>query len=81
MKRILLILTIALFYLAACSNNSDTHSHNNGSTHSHNEADHSHDDGSDSHSHDEDDHSHPHDQEEFTVEADSLKQDSIKNHQ
>jgi Ni/Co efflux regulator RcnB len=79
MKRIILIFTIALFYLAACTN-SDTHTHN-GDTHSHDNTDHSHDNNSESHSHDDDDHGHSHDQEEFTVEADSLKQDSLKNHQ
>jgi hypothetical protein len=79
MKRLLIICTISLFYLAACSNN-DTHTHD-GDTHSHEDgtehADHDHAEGDDhAHPHDAD---HDHEQEEFSVEADSLGQDSINN--
>lgn len=85
MKRFILLLTLSLFYLAACTNSS-THSHD-GETHTHENADHSHD-GEADHSHDQDhshdgdhDHEHDHAQEEFKVESDTLKQDSLKSQQ
>ncbi|KAA3639570.1 MAG: hypothetical protein DWQ02_03520 [Bacteroidetes bacterium] len=85
MKRLIIVFTLALFYLAACTN-SGSHTHD-GSTHTHDGTTHSHDDDSDhthdgdeghSHDHDGHDHDHDHDQEEFTVESDTLKQDSLK---
>ena len=79
MKRLFLIGALALFYLAACSN-SDTHSHD-GESHSHDDAGHTHEDDGHDHSHGDDhDHAHPHEQEEFTVNSDTLQQDSLKNH-
>lgn len=85
MKRLILIFWLCLFYLAACTNSS-THSHN-GETHAHENADHSHNADAD-HAHDADaehghshtdGHGHSHEQEEFTVEPDTLKQDSLEN--
>ncbi len=86
MKRLLFVFTLSLFYLTACTNSGE-HTHQDGE-HTHEHDDHSHGDdhthGDDhdhsdhSHSHDED-HDHPHEQEEFTIEADSLRQDSLRN--
>lgn len=75
MKRLILICSLCLFYLTACTNSSG-HSHNE-ETHTHETDDHSHDDGH-GHAHD---HSHDHEQEEFAVESDTLKQDSLKSQQ
>lgn len=75
MKRLIIVFTLALFYLAACTN-SGSHTHD-GSTHTHDGTTHTHD-GDENHTHDHDDHDHDHDQEEFTVESDTLKQDSLK---
>lgn len=94
MKRFILICSICLAYLAACTNasnhshNGETHTHETGiSDHDHN-SDHSHDEGHDhstgeEHSHadgDAHDHSHDHEhvQEEFSVGSDSTVQDSLK---
>ena len=73
MKRLSLVFMLSLFYLAACTNG-DTHSHDD-HTHSHDGHSHSHD-GAHDHSHD-----HAHEQEEFTVETDTLQQDSTQKHQ
>ena len=92
MKRFILILTLALFYLAACTNaNSGDHSQNE-EPHTHESGDHTHEEGADhthdhaadaDHTHDHDhaddhDHDHPHEQEEFAVEADTLGADSLR---
>ena len=78
MKRLLFILTIGLFSLAACTGG-DTHSHG-ADTHTHESDDHGHDHGDHAHPHgDGHDHDHPHEQEEFAVEADTLRPDSLKN--
>lgn len=90
MKRLILLFCLSIFYLAACTN-SNTHAHDG--DHTHEEADHAHDDDVDhAHDHDADeghdddhehgdDHDHPHEQESFSVESDTLKQDSLKNQQ
>ena len=75
MKRFILIFALSIFYFAACTNSnsatneySTEHTHEDGTTHTH-------EDGT-THSHDEGDENHA--QEEIEVDADSLKQDSLK---
>jgi ABC-type nickel/cobalt efflux system permease component RcnA len=87
MKRIILFFSLYLFFAVACTNSGsnthsqdeETHSHTEGQEHGHDEASHSHDHGEGTHTHADGTTHADHDQEEFTVEQDTTKEDSLRN--
>ncbi|MFT6243539.1 MAG: hypothetical protein ACJA0U_000818 [Salibacteraceae bacterium] len=61
MKKSILILTVSTFYLIACGDSTDNHSHEDDGGHSHGES-------GEHHDHDGNDHNHNNEQEDFVVE-------------